>query len=196
VHISSDHLFSGAQSLVDELHPIAPVNVYAATKAEGESRVLDAHGGALIIRTNFYGWGPSYRRSFSDMVIDALRQGREVTLFTDVFFTPILIETMVEVVHDLVEMEVSGRFHVVGDERLSKYDFGRRIAEAFDFDQTLIKPGLIGDHDALVRRPYDMSLSNLKARELLGRTLGTVCEGIARLREQVRDGLASEMRHL
>lgn len=194
VHISTDHLFSGEESLVDETHPIAPANVYGKTKAEAESRVLDAHDGALVIRTNFYGWGPSYRRSISDLVIDALRQGNEVTLFTDAFFTPILIETAVMAVHDLIDLKVSGRFHVVGDERISKYEFGLKIAEEFRLDRAMIKPGSLSDQVSLVRRPHDMSLSNQRTRDLLGRDLGAVSEGVARLSELERDGLARAMR--
>ena len=65
IHVSSDHLFSGETALMEETHPTAPRNVYGQTKAEAESQVLEAHPQALVIRTNFYGWGPSYRRSFS-----------------------------------------------------------------------------------------------------------------------------------
>jgi dTDP-4-dehydrorhamnose reductase len=196
VHISTDHLFSGEQALVDETHLMAPANVYGRTKAEAESRVLDAHGRAMVIRTNFYGWGPSYRLSFSDIVIDALRSGNEITLFTDVFYTPILIETAVNAVHDLIDLRVSGRFQVVGDDRLSKYEFGLKIAEEFSLDQTMIKPGLLNDQDSLVRRPHDMSLSNQRTCDLLGRELGTVGEGVERLHEQERGGLAQALRSL
>ena len=71
IHISSDHLFPGNMPFVDETCPVEPVNVYAQTKAAAELGVLmhmpKLHGGA----NKFYGWGPSYRRSFSDVIIDA-----------------------------------------------------------------------------------------------------------------------------
>ena len=196
VYISTDHLFSGEESLVDEAHPIAPANVYGRTKAEAEARVLDAHEKALIVRTNFYGWGPCYRRSFSDMVIDALRPGNEVTLFTDVFFTPILIETVVEAVHDLIDMEERGVFHVVGDERVSKYEFGLKLAKEFGLEQALIKQGSLSDRVSLVQRPFDMSLSNKRTCDVLGRNLGTVSNGVARLHRQEREGLSRAMEGL
>lgn len=196
VHISTDHLFSGEASLVDENHPIAPKNVYGRTKAEAEIRVLEAYAQALVIRTNFYGWGPSYRRSFSDVVIEALSSGKELALFKDVFYTPILIEAATRAAHDLIDLRASGIFHVVGDERISKYEFGLKIAEEFNLDSSLINPGFLTDQASLVQRPHDMSLSNQKACNMLGRKLGGVDEGIARLHQQEQNGLAREIQKL
>lgn len=196
VHISTDHLFSGEASFVDETHPPQPKNVYGRTKAEAESRVLEAHPMAMVIRTNFYGWGTSYRHSFSDVVIEALRANKQLTLFQDVSYTPILVETAAQAVHDLIDLKSCGIFHVVGDERVSKYEFGLKLAQEFKLDVSLIKPGYITDQVSLVRRPHDMSLSNQKTCKLLGRKLGGVGEHIARLRQQEQNGLARELQKL
>lgn len=196
IHISSDHLFSGEVSLVDETHPTAPRNIYGRTKAEAESRVLEAHPQALVIRTNFYGWGPSYRHSFSDVVIEALRSSNELTLFRDVYYTPILIEAAAQTAHDLINLKASGIFHVVGDERISKYEFGVKVAEQFNFESSIINPGLLANQISLVQRPHDMSLSNQKTHNLLGRKLGGVAEHIARLYQQEQNGLAREIQKL
>ena len=196
VLVSSDHLFAGDTALVDEAHPVAPKNVYARTKAESEARVLEAHAASLVVRTNFYGWGPSYRRSFSDVILDALRSGAKPTLFHDVFFTPILIEPAARAVHDLVDLKSSGIFHVVADERISKYEFGRRIAREFELDEGLVVPVALADRPSLVRRPHDMSLSNRKASARLGRRIGGVDEQLARLHQQERSGQARELRNL
>jgi dTDP-4-dehydrorhamnose reductase len=184
VHVSTDHLFSGKEMLVDEQHLISPRNVYGQTKAEAECQVLLSNPNSLVIRTNFYGWGPIYRRSFSDFIIDALRSGREFVLFKDVFYTPILIEALVQATHDLLALNARGIFHVVGDERISKFDFGLNIAKQFNFNQSLIKPGFITDYMSRVQRPYDMSLSNQKTSNLLGRSLGRVNQQIVRLQQQ------------
>lgn len=196
VHISTDHLFAGKVASVNETFPVAPVNTYGRTKAEAESRVLEAHPHSLVIRTNFYGWGTSYRHSFSDIVIEALRAGKELTLFQDVFYSPILVETAVQAVHDLIDLKAGGIYHVVGDERISKYDFGLTLAQGFNLDPSLIKPGYITDQVLLVQRPHDMSLSNQKTCKLLGRKLGGVAEHIARLHRQEQNGLAKELQKL
>ena len=196
VHISTDHLFNGQDVLVDESHGTAPVNVYGRTKAEAEWRVLESNPHSLVIRTNFYGWGTSYRHSFSDMVIDALRSGSELKLFQDVFFTPILVESVALATHDLIDLKANGIFNVVGDERISKFGFGLKIAEQFSLDSRRIKPVLFFDQASLVLRPLDMSLSNKKVSVFLGRRLGGVQEHIAILNHQELNGLAQEMRAL
>lgn len=196
VHISTDHLFSGEESLVDEEHAVAPRNVYGRTKADAEIQVLQANSDALVIRTNFFGWGPSYRRSFSDAIVYALRSGQTVTLFRDVFFTPLLVERLAGAVHELLRRNTTGIFHVSGDDRLSKCDFGYMLADEFGLDATLIKPGLLAEDAKLVQRPRDMSLSNRKVRNVLGRGLGGAKEQLTHLHDQERAGLAHEMQVL
>ena len=196
VHISTDHLFSGETSLVDETYPLSPVNVYGKTKAEAECHVLEAHPEALVIRTNFYGWGTSYRHSFSDTVIQALRSGKELTLFEDVTYTPILAEALAKSVHDLINLKVAGIFNVVGDDRLSKHGFGHKLAQEFNLNANLIKSGRITNRKSLIRRPHDMSLSNQKAKNLLDRKLGGVDEHILILHKQEQNGLSQELQRL
>jgi dTDP-4-dehydrorhamnose reductase len=196
VHISSDHLFSGQESLLDEDHPVSPLNVYGRTKAEAESRVLECHPQTLVIRTNFYAWGTSYRQSFSDFVIESLRKKKNLTLFQDVFYSPILVETAVQAVHDLIDLKAIGIFNVVSDECISKYEFGCMVADEFELSRQGISPGFFADQRTLVQRPYDMSLSNRKISGLLGRPLGRVAEHLSRLAQQERDGVAREIRNL
>jgi dTDP-4-dehydrorhamnose reductase len=196
VHISTDHLFSGQDSLVDESQPVAPINVYGQTKAEAEHQVLEINPRALVIRTNFFGWGTSYRHSFSDIVINALRSGSDLNLFQDVFYTPILIEALALAVHDLTEIKASGIFNVVGDERISKYEFGIKIAELFGLKKEKIKKDFISAHHELVNRPRDMSLSNLKVCNVLGRRLGNTRDHLIKLHAQEINGLKNQMRML
>jgi dTDP-4-dehydrorhamnose reductase len=181
IHISTDHLFSGETPLQPETAAVEPLNCYARTKAEGEAQALDACPGALVLRTNFFGWGLPYRQSLSDWILTALRAGQSIGLFTDVFFTPILMSSLIEAAHELCEKNQGGVFNLVGDERLSKHDFGVSLAQHFGLDPRYIVPVRFGDRGDLVKRPFDLSLSNQKARNVLGRSLGDVDTQIAGL---------------
>lgn len=167
VHISTDHIFDGTCAMLDECAAIGPINVYAQTKAAGEIAVLDSCPSAIVARTNFFGWGQPYRKSFSDTIINSLCAGREIGLFSDAYFTPIHMDLLTQAAHELVEVEAEGIFHLVGDERISKYDFGLGIANTFGLDARLIKPTLLAERKDLTRRPLDLSLSNRKMREIL-----------------------------
>ncbi len=192
IYISTDHLFLGNESLVNEDHPISPVNVYAKTKAEAEACVLvDAE--TLIIRTNFYGWGTSYRHSFSDMIINSLRAHKKIILFKDIYYTPLLVETLVNIVHELVQRKFTGIFNVVGDDRISKYDFGLNLAKVFNLDSGLIDPGKISDCPSLVQRPQDISLSNQKVSECLNKKIGGLDQHFLILKVQEEKGLKGEL---
>ena len=74
VHISTDHLFDGMSSMLVEDEITNAINIYCKTKAIAEKSILQINPNALIIRTNFYAWGTSYRKSFSDYIIESLRK--------------------------------------------------------------------------------------------------------------------------
>ena len=106
------------------------MNAYGRSKAAAEAAVSEANPKALIIRTNFYGHGTDRRQSFSDLILNNVRAGKRIGLFEDVFFTPIYTGQLIEAVHKLVANGESGIFSVCGSKRISKYDFGMRLASA------------------------------------------------------------------
>lgn len=184
VYISTDHLFEGYNSMVSENEPTNATNFYGQSKAVAEKAVLLFNHDSLIIRTNFYGWGTSYRKSFSDQIIQSLRSFQELYLFDDVYYTPILMQNLIQTVHELIERKAKGIFNIASDDRISKYEFGILIAEEFGLDKSLIVKSSIISQPNLVKRPADMSLSNRKVCELLGKNLGKVNEHVSILHQQ------------
>lgn len=194
IHISTDHLFADSSKLSKELDQPQPMNEYARTKALAEMWVQESHSKALIIRTNFFGWGHQYRQSFSDWLIDNLSAGKELTLFDDVFFTPILADAVALNAHALLERSESGIFHLVGDERLSKYDFALKLANQFCLPVTLINRAQLALAELVAPRPHDMSLDNAKAKAVLGSNLGCVDNFLKILKAQEQKGRKAELR--
>lgn len=192
VYISSDHLFSGAKPFCDESQAPEPMNAYARSKLEGEHEVAARCPDALILRTNFFGWGHAFRKSFSDWILEGLRAGRRLDMYTDSYFTPILVDDLARAVHSLVDAGATGIYHVAGDERLSKHEFALRLAAAFAVSAETVKPCLLRSSRHAAPRPEDLSLSNLKARKALGRPLGGVDEFLRELRVQEGAGRALE----
>lgn len=195
VHVSTDHLFAGDRPLLSENDRPDPLNAYARTKLRAEERVQAADPQALIVRTNFFGWGHAHRQSFSDWIIGSLRAGRTITMFDDVFFTPILADDLAVAVHELVAGGAAGVYHVVGEERISKYDFAHKVAAHFGLPRALIARGQIGKSGLRVPRPRDMSLDNTKARARLGHGLGAVGDFLEKLFRQEQQGRAAELRN-
>jgi len=192
IHISTDHLFSGLSSFYSEEEPAKPLNEYARSKLVAEQFVREISPNTLILRTNFFGWGHAYRQSFSDWIILNLRAGRSLCLFDDVYITPILLDSLALAAHELIEKKISGTFNLVGDERISKYEFAIRIAKQFDLPVNLIKRDKMESTNLSAKRPHDMSLSNLKAKEILGRSMGQVDEFLSMLYAQELSGRHNE----
>ena len=167
IHISTDHLFDGLIGFRSESDIPSPLNQYAYTKLKGDKNVIYNNPDSLIIRTNFFGLGPNYKPSFSDIIINTLENKQTIKLFTDVFFTPIHVNELADIIFELLKNKEKGIYNIASDERISKYEFGVMIAENMNFPKALIIPCLIGNRKDLVKRPNDMSLSNNKMKKKL-----------------------------
>jgi dTDP-4-dehydrorhamnose reductase len=53
---------------------------------------------------------------------------------------------------------LNGIFHIAG-ERMSRYEFALRVAEAFGLDKSLIKEAKMEEMKWIAKRPRDSSLS-------------------------------------
>lgn len=184
VHISTDHLFAGSRSFVTEDEKPEPLNVYAKTKAEAEIEVLKNNAQALVIRTNFFGWGPPHRQSFSDWIINSLRSNTPINLYSDVYFTPILATELVNIIIELIDLGSRGIFNAVGQTRLSKLEFGLLLADEFGLDASLIFRSKMPIKFEAIKRPLDMSLSIKKISAHLSRGIGDVSNHLQILHKQ------------
>src|SRR5581483_11732808 len=131
--------------------------------------------------------------SFSDWIYYNLKAGHSIRMFDDMYNTPILADRIATAVHALVEHGARGVFNVVGDERVSKYEFGLRLARAFSLPESLIVPAQTESAGLLAKRPLDMSLDNSRARAVLGRPLGTTAEYLELLKAQDAEGRREEL---
>lgn len=180
VHISTDAVFDGVTEGYTEQDPVNPLSVYARTKLEGEQAVREAHPDAIIARVVFHGWSLSGKRSLSEFFFNNLHAGQPVKGFTDTQFSPLYSEDLAEILLEMLGAGLSGLYHVVSPEHLSKYEFGVRIAKCFGFDPEWVEP--IRSH--AVKRDAPRSLTLVlnpdKVQAALGHPLPSVDAGIDR----------------
>lgn len=190
VLISTDAVFDGARGHYREEDQPAPTSVYGRTKLQGEERVT-AETAALIIRTNFFGWSPTGRRSILEFFVNELSAGHAVRGFTDFTTSSAYVVTLLDAIAALVEKRETGTFHVTSPQALTKYDFGVAVAREFGLDESLIAPTRADVHPP---RNGDISLDVSKVEGALGRSLPSQLEGIHRARldaETLRGALLS-----
>lgn len=164
IQISTDHLFSGTEANYTEESKVEPLNVYAQTKLLAEIEALKLSN-SVIVRTNFYGGHTDKKMSFSSWIFKELNQGKKINMFDDVFFTPISICSLAENLDLIMNSELRGIYNVVGDERLSKYDFAVKLAEVFKLPTELISRTSVENLHLKAKRPRDMSLSISKIKK-------------------------------
>ena len=178
IQISTDHIFGDDKLIYSEEDEPRPLNYYARTKLLAEECVKQICKDSLIIRTNFFGYGMDYRASFSDIILSGLKQGNMLYLFKDVFFNPVHIKVLVKCINYLINNNKNGIFNISADNRVSKYEFGISVAEVFGFNKNLILPVSILNQKNLVKRPFEMSLHNMKYIKESGLCIGSVEKNI------------------
>jgi dTDP-4-dehydrorhamnose reductase len=166
VFTSTDLVFDGTQPPYQETDPVSPLNLYGEQKVAAEQEILTAYPQATICRMPLmFGMAPPTATSFIQPWITALQSQQKLPLFVDEFRTPVSATTAAGGL--LMALRVSpGIIHLGGGERISRYDFGRLLAEVFEFDLSLLAPIYQRDLAMAAPRAADVSLDSTKAIEL------------------------------
>ena len=179
VFISTDALFSGQRGNYREDDELEPFSVYGETKALGEEAVRAATANHLIVRTNFFGWSETGKKSILEFFVNSLRQGTPVRGYPDFVVTSIYVQSLIQTIWDLTERGATGTVHVVSDDARSKYEFGCTVAKSFGLPSELIAPLSSEGADHVTSRSRDLSLNTDKVTRLLGHRMPTQAEGVA-----------------
>jgi dTDP-4-dehydrorhamnose reductase len=169
VALSTDLVFSGERSFSGERDATGPRNLYGRTKLAGERAVLEACPAAAVARVALVvGRGHGSRATSSESIAQALRAGRPQKLFTDEFRTPIDPESVAAALARLLAGSQAGVFHLGGPERISRYELGMRVAQAFGLPTRGLVPAVQAEHQGPDRRAPDASLDSSRSQRELG----------------------------
>lgn len=168
VYISTDHLYDGSRSWYGEDDPVNPINEYGRLKSVAEDVTLSTSPKSLIVRTNFFGWSPSWHATtFGEWLYENLKEQNEMNLFTDYYYTPIEVGHLAGIIEEIINTSFSGKINIAGADRCSKYDFGMKMAELGNLDSSCIHPSTLSKSGLRSKRPGDLSLSTEKLRTVL-----------------------------
>ena len=135
----------------------------------------------IIVRTTIYGYNYQPKMSLAEWVVNGLVKGQELKMFTDVFFNPILVNDLALVLNSAICKGLKGIFNIDSEGRISKYDFGVKVAAAFGLDAAKIIPVSVGEHSFKADRPRNMVSDVSKIKEYMD--IPTVDGGIRRFRQ-------------
>jgi dTDP-4-dehydrorhamnose reductase len=179
IFTSSDMVFDGNRGNYSESDEPNPIQLYGRQKLEAErkiARVLKYHAIARLALV--YGKSLNGGRSFSGEIVEKLERGDGVTLFTDQFRTPILVQNAADGLVELAEHAFTGIVHLGGPERISRFEFGAKLVEARGLPKSLIQPRLMAEIPSDAPRPKDVSLDTSLARRTLSIRFVGVDEGV------------------
>jgi dTDP-4-dehydrorhamnose reductase len=166
VHLSSDMVFDGEHAPYSPGDPPQPITAYGRAKAAAERVVASELPGAVLVRTSLiYGFSPADPRTL--WVVDSLRRGVPITLFTDEIRCPVWVDQLAAALLELARGDQLGIWHLAGPQPISRYDWGQRLAHVFGLDPSGITPGL--SHQSGSIRPRDLTL-NVEASQACLRT--------------------------
>ena len=195
IHISTDSVFDGTKDgIYTEADLPNPPGVYSATKLQGEKNVFSAYPKAAVARVNFFGWSLSGSRSLSEFFYNNLSAGKQANGFTDVYFCTMFVGDLAETLVRMLEKGLSGLYHTVGSEALTKYDFGVKIARQFRFDPKLVIPISVEESGLTAKRSHNLRLSVHKLSTDLDVIIPDVSTGIEKFYTQYKQGYPQKMR--
>jgi dTDP-4-dehydrorhamnose reductase len=162
---SSDLVFNGrvGRAYVEDDAP-APLNVYGATKAEAERRVLELWPRALVIRTSAL-FGPWDTRNFLACLFRALDADEPFMAPADSIVSPTYVPDLVHAALDLLIDGECGLWHLANQGAVSWFEFARSAAERNRSAVDLIVPVATSQIWPAVRPAYSV-LSSQRARLL------------------------------
>lgn len=163
IFISTDQIFDGTQKKYSENVPPKPLNNYAISKVEAEKNILKINNESLILRLSFIGKSLINQKNFFDFVHDSLKNKKEIKGFDDIFFTPISLDYLNEILIEIFKKNLSGIFNIGSNKSISKYELSKEIAKRYNLDESLIiKSKYYSDKTTKVTRPKNMSLNITK----------------------------------
>ena len=185
IYISTDWVMDGTTHLSLESNKGNPVNFYGFLKAMGEQVVRDlapANGAVCRIggvmgfhqtkldgpRSQDVGFG-----YFVTSLVNSLSKGEPFAVWggdqVNKIATPSLAAEIGAQVEKVVARNVTGTFHLVGDDAVTRMELAKLVCEVFNLDASLLQETNPPESELFPAPvPVDTSLSNVETKKILG----------------------------
>lgn len=168
IHLSSDVIFDGEHAPYTEDDSPAPITPYAESKTRAEQVVKTEAANYVIVRTSLvYGFDPMDPRTQQTL------NGEMPHLFTDEYRCPIFVDDLADALLELAQNDFAGVLHIAGAQRVSRYEFGLKLAHAFNIEPKF-QPAVSASSPT--PRPRDCTLDIARAQRILQTRLRGVDE--------------------
>ncbi len=188
VTISTDYVFDGESEMpyVESSLP-NPVNVYGASKLEGERLALEANPSTLVIRTSWVLSG-THRNFVATML--RLARSRSIEVVDDQRGHPTLVDDLALGIQRAITVGATGPLHLTNSGTVTWYGLAREAVAIAGLDPDRLSRCMTEDYPTPARRPRNSVLSSERLADLGIEPLPPYRPGLERA---VHDLLASDL---
>jgi dTDP-4-dehydrorhamnose reductase len=176
IQISTDQVYDG--KCLHSEDQVTLTNNYAFSKYAGELVAMRVP--STILRTNFVGRSKVVNReSLTDWVYTSLTNGKHVQVLQDVYFSPLSMATLIEMINLVIDKKPIGIFNLGSHNGMSKADFDFAFAACLKLPtstMTRIDSGQAAFLKAY--RPKDMRMNCTKFENVMGVKLPNLLDQI------------------
>lgn len=136
IHISTDYVFDGEKAAGYQPHdPTGPINVYGATKLEGEQLAMRYAPDSIIIRTS---WVYSFHgKNFVKTMMKLMQERNEICVVSDQTGRPTYAADLAACVFHIIFNCVTpqgGLYHYANEGAINWFEFATAIKEIGGYD--------------------------------------------------------------
>lgn len=190
IHISTDYVFNGEGTYpYTENFPAGPINVYGASKLQGENEALQLNPDSIIIRTSWV--YSSFGKNFVKTMMRLMNGKDEVKVINDQIGSPTYAADLAELILKIIancQSQFSswkpGLYNFTNEGILSWYDFALAIKEITG-SPCDVKPIPTSEYPTPAKRPAYSVLDKTKIQENFGIQLSDWKKSLRRCIEKI-----------
>jgi dTDP-4-dehydrorhamnose reductase len=168
IHISTDYVFDGSTTQpYKEEDETNPINVYGASKRQGEIEALNNNSQSIIIRTS---WVYSfYGNNFVKTMLRLFQTRSEINVVSDQFGSPTYAADLAEAICSIISKDahLPGIYHYSNEGIISWYEFASEIKKIIG-SHCIIHPINSEQYPTAAKRPMFSVLDKQKIQNVFG----------------------------
>ena len=173
IHISSDYVFNGEGTYpYTENFPTDPINVYGASKLEGDTQAMHLNPDSIILRTSWV--YSSFGKNFVKTMMKLMSEKDEVKVIKDQLGSPTNAADLAETIFNIIGLchlqiynWLPGIYNFSNEGIISWYDFAKAIKEITN-SPCDVKPISTKEYPTPAKRPAYSVLDKTKIQQTFG----------------------------
>jgi len=166
IHISTDYVFNGQGTYpYTENFPTDPINVYGASKLEGEKQAIQLNPDCVIIRTSWV--YSSFGKNFVKTMMRLMNEKDEVKVINDQVGSPTYAADLAKVILKIIHDWKPGIYNFSNEGIITWYEFAVAIKEMINCPCD-VKPITTSEYPTPAKRPAYSVLDKTRIQETFG----------------------------